>query len=88
MFLFGGGQLGQLRLACLLLEAGADPCVQDHRGVTPLALAAQQGWAVAVDVLLRAGAQPNVVGKCSASVVLFDCCVVMVATPQLSFAGL
>lgn len=58
-------QLGQLRLVTVLVDAGADVTKQDHRGTTALALAAQQGWAVACDYLLRRGASPNTKGVCA-----------------------
>ena len=56
-------QLGQLRLASTLVEAGAKVTHADFRGVTPLAIAASQGWAIACDYLLRHGAVVNAKGE-------------------------
>lgn len=46
----------------MLVDAGADVTCADHRGTTALSLAAQQGWAIAADYLLRRGANPNTKG--------------------------
>jgi hypothetical protein len=51
-----------LEVVMLLIDAGADPSVRDHRGMTPLMRAAQTLWGVdpmVLDVLLRGGAYVN-----------------------------
>jgi ankyrin repeat protein len=55
-------QLGQLRIAAVLVEAGAVTTVQDHRGLTALHLTADAGWVSATDFLLRNNADPNIKG--------------------------
>ncbi|KIG14956.1 Ankyrin repeat protein [Enhygromyxa salina] len=51
---------GRLRCAATLLQAGANPNAQDHRGRTPLMLAlSQRPVAQLIDLLLSAGADPD-----------------------------
>ena len=52
---------GQRSLVALLLDGGADPsAVADKHGYTPLALAAQKGYAEVTQTLLDAGATTEV----------------------------
>src|SRR6266404_2309317 len=45
--------------AAALIRAGANVNAKNKYGVTPLALAADQGSAALLDILLKAGAKPN-----------------------------
>ena len=51
---------GSLEAACVLLQHGADTEARDDEGWTALHYAAQAGYPLLVEVLLRAGANPDV----------------------------
>ncbi len=50
---------GDAEIAEILLQSGADPNTADHKGITPLIMAARGGYTEFVDLLLRSGADPN-----------------------------
>ena len=57
----------------LLLEHGADPNVSDVKGSTPLMMAASCEDTRAVDLLLRAGANPNATTPADGFTALWMC---------------
>jgi hypothetical protein len=63
--------LSQLRL---LLKARAEPNVVDHRGQTPLHVAASKGNAGAVAALLNGGAKPFAKDMFGSTPLLEACC--------------
>lgn len=52
--------MGNTNVACLLLENGADPNIQDHFGITPAHDAARTGFLDTLRVLVDYGASVNI----------------------------
>jgi ankyrin repeat protein len=67
LFKAGAAGAGSFEVLRDLLAVGAEPNIQNQESVTPLCASAAQGHTACVDLLLRAGADPNGRGAASQS---------------------